>query len=96
MRLSNEYRSVIKTETLTIFGDHAQVFLFGSRVFDNKKGGDIDLYIVADNHDNLFEKKLLFLARLKRQLGEQKIDVVFNEDSNRLIEQEIKKWAVPI
>jgi predicted nucleotidyltransferase len=85
MRLTNHYRSVIKTETLTIFGDNAQVFLFGSRVFDNKKGGDIDLYIVADNHDNLFEKKLLFLARLKRQLGEQKIDVVFNEDANRCV-----------
>ena len=96
MRLTSKQIAVIKQKITLIFGENAQVFLFGSRVFDNKKGGDIDLYIVADNHDNLFEKKLLFLARLKRQLGEQKIDVVFNEDSNRLIEQEIKKWAVPI
>ncbi len=96
MRLSNYCRTVIKDEAEKTFGKNTQVFLFGSRVDDTKKGGDIDLYIVTDNKANLFEQKLVFLARLKRQLGEQKIDVVFNEDETRLIEQEAKKWAVPI
>lgn len=96
MRLSLHYRQVIKNEVEKLFGKNTQVFLFGSRVDDTKKGGDIDLYIITENKTNLFEKKLLFLARLKRELGEQKIDVVFNEDETRLIEQEAKKWAVPI
>jgi predicted nucleotidyltransferase len=96
MRLSLHYRQVIKNEVEKLFGNNTQVFLFGSRVDDTKKGGDIDLYIITKNKTNLFERKLLFLARLKKELGEQKIDVVFNEDDTRLIEQEAKKWAVPI
>ena len=96
MRLSLHYRQVIKQEVEKLFGTNTQVFLFGSRVDNNKKGGDIDLYIVTENKAHLFEQKLLFLARLKKQLGEQKIDVVFNEDETRLIEQEAKKWAIPI
>ena len=79
-----------------MFGDNAAVFLFGSRVDDSKKGGDIDLFIRTANKDNLFEKKIRFLARLKRQIGEQKIDVVFNEDEDRLIEQEARKWSIPL
>lgn len=96
MRLSPAYRNSIKTAAHKIFGENTQVFLFGSRVDDTKKGGDIDLFIVTDNKNDLFQKKILFLAKLKSLLEEQKIDVVFNEDSTRLIEQEIKKWAVPI
>ena len=79
-----------------MFGDNAAVFLFGSRVDDSKKGGDIDLFIRTANKDGLFEKKIRFLARLKRQIGEQKIDVVFNEDEDRLIEQEVRKWSIPL
>ena len=79
-----------------MFGDNAAVYLFGSRVDDSKKGGDIDLFIRTANKDGLFEKKIRFLARLKRQIGEQKIDVVFNEDEDRLIEQEVRKWSIPL
>lgn len=94
MRLKPNDIKTIKTLTETFFGKKSHVFLFGSRVDDNKKGGDIDLYIEVDNKHNLFERKIKFLARLKRAIGDQKIDLVFNEDSSRLIEQEIKKWAV--
>ena len=96
MRLSPVYRKIIKAETLNVFGVNASVFLFGSRLDDAKKGGDIDLFIRTDNKDELFEKKLRFLAKLKRQIGEQKIDVVFNEDENRLIEQEVRKWSIQL
>jgi predicted nucleotidyltransferase len=94
VRLSPGYQKIIKAETLNVFGVDASVFLFGSRMDDSKKGGDIDLFIQTDDKDGLFEKKLRFLAKLKRQLGEQKIDVVFNEDEGRLIEQEIRKCSV--
>ena len=46
------------------------------------------MYLVLKEHSNLFEKKIKFLSRIKRELGEQKIDVVFNTDSSRLIEKE--------
>lgn len=38
----------------------------------------------------------LFLASVKRALGEQKIDVVFNQDKNRLIEQEAMQWGIKL
>ena len=93
MRLSDKYINVIKYNFKKVF-ESGDIYLFGSRVDDLKKGGDIDLYLVLKDHDLLFEKKIKFLAGIKRELGEQKIDVIFNLDKNRLIEQEAKKWGV--
>ena len=95
MRLSQKYIDVLKDKFLEFFGD-GEIYLFGSRVNDNKKGGDIDLYLKVEDHNNLFEKKIKFLSRVKRVLGEQKIDIVFNEDKNRLIEQEALKWGIKL
>jgi predicted nucleotidyltransferase len=96
MRLTTQQITHIKEKTALVFGEKAKVYLFGSRVDDNKKGGDIDLFIELDDKSDLFAKKLRFLVQLKMVLGEQKIDVVFNEDETRLIEREIRKWAVAI
>ena len=95
MRLSNKYIEVIK-KYFNEFFKNGEIYLFGSRVDDNKKGGDIDLYLVLDEHENLFEKKIKFLARIKKELGEQKIDIVFNTDSNRLIEKEALRWGIKL
>lgn len=88
MRLTTFEITAIKQNAKNIFGDAAKVFLFGSRVDDSKKGGDIDLYITSENQDNLYEKKIKFLCALDRTLGEQKIDVIIAQDNNRPIEQE--------
>ena len=87
--------AAIKKSFQAVF-DEGRIFLFGSRVDDSKKGGDIDLFIETANKTNLFEKKIKFLAKIKRAIGEQKIDVVFNEDENRLIEKEARKWAIQL
>jgi predicted nucleotidyltransferase len=94
VRLSKTYIDVIKRSFNEVFcGD---IYLFGSRVDDEKRGGDIDLYLVVKDKSNLFRKKLKFLAKIKKELGEQKIDVVFNIDEDRLIEREAKKWGVKL
>jgi len=49
MRLSAEQIEVIKQETENYFGVQAEVWLFGSRVDDAVKGGDIDLYVETDS-----------------------------------------------
>ncbi len=95
MRLTAQQHKTIKSKFLEIF-QQGRIYLFGSRVDDSKKGGDIDLYIVTPNQENLFMKKIKFLAKVKKEIGEQKIDVVFNIDSNRLIEKEAKKWGIQL
>ena len=95
MRVKPYEIEVIKNSFKRVFGS-GKIFLFGSRVDDSKKGGDIDLFIEIDDKTNLFEKKIKFLAQIKKFLGEQKIDVVFNENENRLIEVEARKWAIQL
>lgn len=95
MRLLPYYQETIKKYFVEFFGN-GEIYLFGSRADDNKKGGDIDLYFVLKEHSNLFEKKLKFLSRVKRELGEQKIDIVFNTDSSRLIEKEAMQWGIKL
>ena len=95
MRLNDKYVQTIKNSFQEVFGE-GEIYLFGSRVDDSKKGGDIDLYLIIKDKSDLFRKKLQFLAKIKKVLGEQKIDVVFNIDENRLIEQEAKKWGIKL
>lgn len=93
MRLSNYTVDQIKKLFDEIFHE-GSIYLFGSRVDDSLKGGDIDLFIETEDKSDLFEKKIKFLARLKRAIGDQRIDVVFNEDDSRLVEQEVRKCAI--
>ena len=95
MRLTPRYIEVIKKHFKQFF-QNGEIYLFGSRVDDSKKGGDIDLYFVLKEHSNLFEKKLKFLSRVKRELGEQKIDIIFNIDNSRLIEKEAIQWGIKL
>lgn len=93
MRLTAFEVSAIKQSALEVFGSTVQVFLFGSRVEDEKRGGDIDLYIKTDNSSD-FVHKIKFLIALEEKIGEQKIDVVFAIDENRPIEQQAIKTGV--
>ena len=93
MRLNNLEQSSIKKAFKDVFND-GEIYLFGSRVDDNKRGGDIDLYIVPQTEENLREKKSLFLSKLYEYIGEQKIDIIIAKDKSRLIEQEAIKNGV--
>ena len=57
-----------------------KLWLFGSRVDQTKKGGDIDLYIETNiaNSADIIDAKIKFLVQLQKIIGEQKIDVVLN------------------
>ncbi|WP_016778392.1 nucleotidyltransferase domain-containing protein [Anaerophaga thermohalophila] len=84
MRLTSHEIKAIKTITNKIFGGQATVSLFGSRVDDMKKGGDIDLLIKCpDKNKYTIENKVRFLAELKQEIGDQKIDVVFDNQITR-------------
>ena len=87
MRLTKDEISSIKSTFDEIF-KNGEIYLFGSRVDDNQRGGDIDLYIKSNNIQNKIEQKIEFLAKLKQRIGDQKIDVIISSDPNRVIEQE--------
>ena len=78
MRLSSEQLTAIRESTIRYFGDDVQLWLFGSRVRDAEKGGDIDLLIEVQGKTaaETIACKLNFLRELHKRLGEQKIDVV--------------------
>jgi len=77
MRLTAKQLKIIKQITLDNFGDTSKVYLFGSRVDDTKKGGDIDLFIKADfSNEELFIRKIKTLSEIQFKLGERKIDIV--------------------
>ena len=86
MRLTKKELKAIIQSFEQIF-QNGEIYLFGSRVYDDKRGGDIDLYINSSNAT--FEKKLHFLVNLKKLIGNRKIDVVLNKKG--LIEKNAKK-----
>jgi predicted nucleotidyltransferase len=49
MRLTDAQRQSILLAARRNFGDDARIWLFGSRVDDARRGGDVDLYIEASN-----------------------------------------------
>jgi predicted nucleotidyltransferase len=85
MRISAIEIKSIKELALKVFGKGTKVFLYGSRVDDQKKGGDIDLLISTANKEKLtISSKVLYMAELKRIIGDQKIDIVFDNDSLKI------------
>lgn len=93
MRLPLNAIAKIREAAKHHFGPQAKVWLFGSRVDDNKRGGDIDLYVEVDTpiSDRVL-KTCRMDAEIQTTLGEQKIDiVVFSPGQQRLRIHEIAK-----
>jgi predicted nucleotidyltransferase len=57
------------------FGASANVWLFGSRTDNTKRGGDIDLYIETDFDQDIVARRSSLLQQLTNVFGEQKIDL---------------------
>ena len=84
MRLTPDQIQAIKHTAKTVLGDGARVILFGSRVDDSKKGGDIDLLFETDEQvDNRTATIGALYVALIRKLGDRKIDVLL-KDANTL------------
>jgi len=83
MRLTPHEQSVIKAASLRHFD--APVRLFGSRLNDAKRGGDIDLYIEsAFKGDAAFARELAMTADIWSAIGERKIDIVISDGTHLL------------
>ena len=76
MRLTHKEIALLKEE-LKSLSEEAQLYLFGSRVDDAKRGGDIDLLVVSGKLDrkDLRRLRLAFHA----EFGEQKMDILLDD-----------------
>ena len=96
MRLREKEKIAIKKVANKIF-KNPKIYLFGSRVNDNLKGGDIDLYIQLSYKPDLTDD-IKFLVKLKREIGDRKIDLVIDypERKKELIDEIVRKEGIEI
>jgi len=57
MRLSEHERDVIREADAEVFGSDVRVMLFGSRVDDSRRGGDINLFVETSDPADIMAKK---------------------------------------
>lgn len=73
MRINEEAVGAIREEVARL-DPAARVFLFGSRLNDAARGGDIDLLIQSECIG--FAEKLLLKVRILERIGWQQLDLV--------------------
>ena len=72
------------------------IYLFGSRVDDNSRGGDIDLMVITQN---LVDKKIFTTIRIEfyKRFGWQKIDLInFTYEDQSIFRQLIEPQAIEL
>lgn len=84
MRLTQEQIAAIRISVNEVFGPGTQVWLFGSRVDNRRRGGDIDLLVrpAAAHIKPSLASKVRFLNKLEGRIGERKVDVVIEADND--------------
>jgi len=80
MRLTPKQIQCLKDAVAQYLGQGARIWVFGSRVNDQRRGGDYDFYIETpmDNPDEIVANKLKVLAKLHAtpEFEGEKIDIV--------------------
>lgn len=98
VRLTADEVQAIKAAAVEAFGASAVVRLFGSRVDDAKRGGDIDLLIEAPADRIGIVHESRFLSNLFRRIDERKVDVVLTQQGQPLppFAAMVAQHAVPL
>jgi len=87
MRLKPKEIEIIKSTLQEILGD-CKIKIFGSRLDDKKRGGDIDIFIIPSNKlkdERLKKAKATILLEDKLL---KPVDILIHKDFSRIIEQE--------
>lgn len=82
MRLNKKDIQSIIQVAKEIYGESVEVYLFGSRTDNEKRGGDIDLLIRTTSEKKGVLARIRMVARLKQLLGERKIDVIGDHEES--------------
>ena len=86
MRLTAEQAEIIRIAVREVYGEDSRLWLFGSRVDDARRGGDIDLLGRPDSRIGGYAlmDKIRLLGKLERDLGERKIDIVIETPDDQM------------
>ena len=77
MRITPIQREAIRKITAEVLGEDAVVTLFGSRVDDSKRGGDLDLLVELPHEiDNPAWLAARLSARISRLMAGRRVDVL--------------------
>ncbi|MBU2804336.1 nucleotidyltransferase domain-containing protein [Acidithiobacillus ferridurans] len=84
MGLSLEPIAIIRQAAADTFGPDAHVWLFGSRVDDSQRGGDVDILVAMDRSvDRPALLTAQLSARLERLLDGRQVDVLLKAPNLR-------------
>ncbi len=81
MRLTKNDINIIKSVIFNNIAD-AKIILFGSRVYDDKKGGDIDI-CVKTHYEISLSKKLKILTKIELAGIQRKVDIIFQTPKSK-------------
>jgi len=81
MRFKAEEKNKIIQYAKDFFGNEINLYLFGSRVYDNKKGGDIDLYLESENIIDM-QTQIKFLTAIYKDITQRKVDLLVKTPSS--------------
>jgi hypothetical protein len=79
MRLEAHETAAIRAAAEAVFGPAVTVRVFGSRVDDRARGGDLDLYPEVAPGQATLTNEMAFRDLIERPLDELKVDIVLHE-----------------
>jgi predicted nucleotidyltransferase len=79
MRLTHGEIEAIRRAVREVFGDAARARVFGSRVRDDLKGGDLDLFVEVDAGDASVANEQRLRDLIAPALGDLRIDIILHE-----------------
>jgi predicted nucleotidyltransferase len=78
MRLLAQEIEAIRTAVREVFGATATVRLFGSRVRDDLRGGDIDLFVEVESGQISIANEQRLRDRIAPVVGDLRVDVILH------------------
>lgn len=94
MRLQPQEIKTILQVARSIYGEKVKVYLFGSRLDNTKRGGDIDLLVRTEEAKKGVLARIRMTAQLKYLLGDQKIDIIGDHEESIVAQEAIRKGVL--
>jgi len=80
MRLTLDQAQITKSTVARVLGTESQIWLFGSRVYDDLRGGDIDLLVETKaKFPNRAKVICNLYGALILALGDRKLDILLKD-----------------